>query len=107
MNNKFLYTDRSPCPPGHTSEVSSVVFAGIGDVIDIHTIKIPLEQVIALERKVRVRESQLRDHQLHRLRNLRDVADTKLANRLLHLRIVGIGGAELKRVRLLEQYAGA
>src|SRR6266705_2315067 len=29
MNSRFLYTDTSPCPPGHTSEVSNVVFAGL------------------------------------------------------------------------------
>ena len=28
MNSKFLYTDTSPCPPGHTIVVSSVVLAG-------------------------------------------------------------------------------
>src|SRR6476661_3054534 len=29
MNNRFLYTDTSPCPPGHTSEVSSLECAGL------------------------------------------------------------------------------
>src|SRR5436853_5732759 len=28
MNMRFLYTDRSPCPPGQTIEVNKVVFAG-------------------------------------------------------------------------------
>ncbi len=28
MNIRFLYTDTSPCPPGHTSDVSNVAFAG-------------------------------------------------------------------------------
>src|SRR5579864_8027987 len=29
MNSRFLYTDKSPCPPGHTIEVTNFVFAGL------------------------------------------------------------------------------
>src|ERR1700688_5030213 len=40
---------------------------------------------------------------MHVLRDLRDVAHAELVNRLLHLGIIGIGGAELKGVGLLEE----
>src|SRR5580658_5805097 len=75
----------------------------MGDVKNIHAIKISLEQVVALERQVRVRESKLGDDQPHRLLVLRGVAYAELSKNLLYLRIIGIGGAQLKRVGLLEQ----
>ena len=63
----------------------------------------PLEQVAALERKIRVGESKLCAYQLRRLRHLRDITHAKLAQRLLHLWIIGINGTDLKSVRLLDQ----
>ena len=76
----------------------------MGDVIDTQAIKIPLEQVVALEREVRVRKSQLRDHQLHRLWHLRGLAHAELAKHLLHLRIIRIGDPQLKRAGFLDQH---
>src|SRR5436309_15182674 len=60
--------------------------------------------MVALKRQVRVGESKLRDDQVHGLRNLREVADAELSDRLLYLGIIGIRRAELKRAGLLEEH---
>ena len=77
----------------------------IRDVKDIHAIKISLEQVVALERQIRVRKGQLRDRQMHLLGNLcRNLANAEQANRFLHSWIVRVRGTQLKCIGLLEQY---
>ena len=60
--------------------------------------------MIALESKVRVGKSKLRDQQVRWLGNLFVVPQAELPNDFLHLRIIGIRGSELKRFRLLEQH---
>src|ERR1700733_4822862 len=57
----------------------------------------------ALEGKVRVGKSKLRDQQVRWFWNLLVVPHAELSNHLFYLRIIGIRGSELKRVRLLEQ----
>src|ERR1700735_5463356 len=42
----------------------------IGDVINIHAVKVSLEKVVALKGQVRVGERELRDHNLQSLRHL-------------------------------------
>src|SRR5580692_4877340 len=59
--------------------------------------------MVALECKIRVSESELRNHQLQGLRHLRGAAYAELAQGLLYLRAIGIIGAELKRVRFLDK----
>jgi hypothetical protein len=60
--------------------------------------------VIALKREIGVRERKLSNHQLDGLGHLCEFARrAHLAEGFLHLRIVGIVGAELKRVGLLHQ----
>ena len=76
---------------------------GIGDVINIYAVKISLEEMVALEREVRVREGELSDHDLQWLRDLHSAANAELLNGFLDFRIIGIGGAELKRVGLLHE----
>ena len=49
MNSKFLYTDTSPCPPGHTSASTKRHVRRIGDVVDAHAVEISLKKVVALE----------------------------------------------------------
>ena len=78
-------------------------FGRIADVENIHAIEIAHEQMIAFKGHVGVRKSQLRDHQLYRFWNLRDVADAHLLDHLQHLGIIGVVHAQLKRVRLLHQ----
>src|SRR5579859_8087174 len=85
----------------HRSEQRGV--CGIGYVVDVHAVKIPEEEVIALEGEIGVRESELGDRQLNRFGKFRDVTDTELADGFLHFRIVGIGCAELKGVGLFKQ----
>src|SRR5438445_576406 len=75
----------------------------VGNVKDIHAIKVALEEVAALERKIRVRESKLRQHQMHWLRNLRNTRHVELSQHLPHLWIIGISGPELKCAGLLEK----
>src|SRR5260370_40467676 len=88
----------------HRSQQRGVCRAG--DVVDIYAVEISLEEVVALEGEVRVRECKLRDRELDRLGKLRDVTDAELADGLLNLWVVGIRYAELKRVGFLEQKEG-
>ncbi len=60
--------------------------------------------MVALEGQVRVGERELRNDQLERLGHLRGTADAKLADGLLHLGIISVGRAKLKRVRLPDQH---
>jgi hypothetical protein len=76
----------------------------MGNVIDIHAIKISLKQVVALERKIRVRKSKLRDDQMQGLRHLCDIRRVELPQHLQHLWIIGVSGPELKCGRLLEKH---
>src|ERR1700690_3306597 len=75
---------------------------GIGDVVDIDAVEISLEEVIALESKIGIGESELGNYHLKLFGHFRGIADAELAESLLDFGIVGIGGTKLKGVRLLE-----
>src|SRR5258708_30296797 len=75
----------------------------MGDVVDTHAIKIALEQVVALEGKVRVGKGKLCDQQVRWLWNPLAASHTELPNNLVNLRIVGIRRSQLKRVRLFNE----
>src|SRR5258708_12680447 len=75
----------------------------MGDVVDTHAIKIALEQVVALEGKVRVGKGKLCDQQVRWLWNPLAASHTELPNNLVNLRIVGIRGSQLKPFRLFNE----
>ena len=75
----------------------------IGNIENIHSVEISLEQVIALESHVRVSERQLRDHDLEIFRNFRLGRNAHLAHHLCHFGIVGIVRPQLECVRFLDQ----
>ena len=91
-------------PAGAHHRRQQLGVGGIGDVIDGHAVEISLEQVVALEGQVRIRESKPGDGQMHFLGKLRNhSAYAHLADHLLNLGVIGIGGAQLECVGLFEQ----
>ena len=52
MNSRLPWTDRSPCPPGHTTLVTFVGRGRVGDVVDVEPVEVADEGVVAAEGEV-------------------------------------------------------
>lgn len=75
----------------------------IGNVIDANAVEIPLEKVVSLKCKIRIRVCQLRDHRFQRRRHLRCVAHAQQLQRLVHLRVSRRGRIQSESSRLLQE----